>query len=252
MPSMISAVIRSLGVLAVVCSPLSLPVAANDAITVGVEETSYLPHYQYVDSEFKGFAGELLAKFAKDRDYRLDYRPMPVIRLFAALTNGSIDLKYPDNPLWSAASKAGKDIRYSDPVVAYIDGVAVVPANLGRGVDSVKTLGTVLGFTAYEWQERIDKKQVALQENRSFEALVRMTQAGRVDGAYGNIAVVGHTLRTAIGAPGGLVFDPALPHGKSHYQISSLKRPSLIVEFNQWMGANQAWIANLKRTHQVE
>jgi len=226
--------------------------SAADAITIGVEETAYLPHYQFTDGVYKGFAADLIAQFAKDRNYRVDYRPMPVIRLFAALVDGAIDLKYPDNPIWSAESKAGKDVRYSDPVVAYIDGVSVAPDKVGRGVESLKSLGTVLGFTAYEWLDRINKKQVVLQENRSFEALVRMAQAGRVDGAYSNVAVLAYVLEKQIGAPGALVFDRSLPHSAGHYQFSSLKRPLLISELNAWMKANDAWIADLKKTSQVE
>jgi len=225
---------------------------AQDVISIGVEETSYLPHYQFADGVYKGFAGDLLAKFAEDRRYRLDYRPMPVIRLFAALVDGAIDLKYPDNPLWSSSVKSGRDIRYSDPVAAYIDGVSVLPANLGRGPDSIQTLGMVLGFTAYEWSDRITAKKVTLQETRSFENLARMAQAGRVDGAYGNVAVLAHILATQTGTPGSLVFDRSLPHSAGDYQFSTLKRPTLIAEINEWMRANAAWIATLKRAHSID
>lgn len=226
--------------------------ARAQTYSVGVENNQYLPAYGYVDGEYRGFARALLDAFAADKGYRFDYRPLPVIRLFAALVGGDIDLKFPDNAMWSADMKASQTVTYSDPVMAYIDGVNVLPDRKGRSVDSIRTLGLVRGFTAWDWQDRIKAGTVTLHESNSFTALLETTIVARNDGAYANVAVVHHQLETVLNKPGALVFDPSLPHTRSHYHLSSIKHPQLVAEFNGWMAANAASIARLKAEFAVE
>jgi hypothetical protein len=227
------------------------PASALETFVVGVETTLYLPHYEFSDGEYKGFAAALLNAFAADKSYRFDYRPLPVARLFTSLVSGDIDFKYPDNAYWSADLKKDKGVVYSDPVVAYIDGVVVQPANKGKGVAAMKTLGTVRGFTAFEWRPRVDAGQVALVENSSFVGLVQQATIGRVNGAYANVAVVRYILETVLKEPGALVFDPDLPHTASAYALSSVKHPKVIGEFNAWLAANAVRVAKMKVEYRV-
>ncbi len=228
----------------------ALPAQAGTYV-VGVENIEYFPQYSWDGKSYSGFARDLLDAFAKDKGHSFEYRALPVSRLFQDFTEGKLDLKYPDNPLWSSDMKAGKSVVYSQPVVAYIDGVNVAPARKGLGADAVKTLGLVRGFTAWDWMDRIKAGSVTLQENSTFPGLVGQALMGRVDGAYANVAVVAWTLEQQ-GKSGGLVFDPALPHSRSNYHLSSIKHPALVAEFNDWMAANAAKVAELKAKYQVE
>lgn len=220
--------------------------------SVGVEDVRYLPVYSYEDGEYKGFARAILDAFAKDEGYDFDYRPFPVVRLFNEFVAGDVDFKFPDNTMWSAELKRGHIVAYSDPVVAYIDGVSVLPVNKNKGVDAIKTLGAVRGFTAWDWMDRIKAGAVELHENNSFDALLRTTIAGRNDGAYGSVAVVNYQLDHVLREPGALVYDPTLPHTMSHYALSSIKHPEIIKRFNAWMSANADRIATLKAGYGVE
>jgi hypothetical protein len=246
---------RVLGVLAAAVIGLGTgaPVAAHaQTFNVGVENSQYLPAYTYEDGEYKGFARTLLDAFAVDKGYKFDYRPMPVIRLFAELVAGNIDLKFPDNAMWAPDMKKGQPVVYSDPVVAYVDGISLPPAARGKAVESVHMLGLVRGFTPYEWQDRINAGAVSLHENNSFTALLETTIAGRNDGAYANVAVVNYQLDAVLKKPGALVYDPGLPHTRSHYHLSTIKHPGLIGEFNAWMAANAGRIAQMKAAFGVE
>lgn len=219
---------------------------------VGVENYAYLPAYAVEEGEYRGFARALFDAFAGDKGYVFVYRPMPVVRLTAALTTGEVDLKYPDNPQWAADAKKDAAVVYSDPVHAYIDGVHVTPDRLGRPAGAVATLGMVRGFTPRAWNDEIKSGAVALHENNNFTALLETTLVGRNDGAYASVAVVEHHLAKTLNRPGALVFDPALPHVRGDYRLSSVKHPALIAEFNAWAAANAGRIAALKAEFGVE
>lgn len=226
--------------------------ASAQTYVVGVENIDYLPQYAYKDGEYGGFARALLDAFAADKGYKFEYRALPVARLFAEFVGLDVDLKYPDNVKWSADLKSKATVVYSDPVVNYIDGVNLPPDRVGKGVENLKVLGAVRGFTPWDWLDAVKSGAVKLQENNSFSAMLETALAGRVDGAYGNVAVAANVLENNLKQPGALVFDAGLPHTRSHYHLSSIKHPPLIAEFNAWMKANAAAVSALKAKYEVE
>ena len=225
---------------------------ASGALVIGVENQEYLPLYTYEKGSYKGFARELFDAFAHDRGYTVEYRALPVPRLYAAFLDGQLDFKFPDNPNWKREQRSGKNIVYSDPVVSVIDGVSVTPEKKALGVDDVRVIGTMAGFTPWAWIDRVKAGKVNVSENGSFEALVRQTLAGRIDGAYASIAVVNYQLDHVFNKPGALVFNQALPYSRDSYQLSTVRHPEIVREFNAWMKQNRAMIETLKKRHGVE
>lgn len=221
------------------------------SFVVGVEETQYYPQYTYENGQYGGFAREVLDAFAADRGHQFTYKALPVVRLFSEFAAGGVDLKYPDNQQWSPDVKAGKSVSYSAALVTNIDGVSVLAARKDASLESIKTLGTVKGFTAWSWAEQIKSGKVQLHENNTFSGLVQQTLAGRVDGAYASVSVVGYQLKS-MNKEGTLVFAPHLPNQKSNYHLSSIKHPQLIAEFDQWMVEKAAVLAEMKKKYQVE
>lgn len=226
--------------------------AAERRIVVGVEELNYYPVYAVVDGGFAGAAREILDSFARARGIHIEYRPLPVKRLYAELLNGGIDFKFPDNPGWMAESKMGHSVTYSAPIIAFIDGVMVTPSSLGLGLDSIKLLGTVSGFTPYAWLDRIASGQVQLRENPKFDLLLRQATIKRVDGAYVNVAVANHMLERALAMPNALTFDASLPHSRDYYMASTTTRPEIIAEFNEWLAANADFVNTIKANYGAE
>lgn len=227
-------------------------VAAERELVVGVEEVEYYPVYALRDGEFIGAAREIIDRFAKDCGFRVVYRPLPVKRLFAELMSGGLDLKFPDNRNWAVDLKQGRKVTYSKPVMAYVDGVMVRPGNHGRGVDGVRTLGTVSGFTPFAWRDRIKAGQVVLKQNPRMELLLRQAVVGLVDGAYASVAVANHVLTGPLDMPGALMFDASLPHSRDSYMVSTTTRPELVAEFNSWLTANAAVVKLIKDRYGAE
>lgn len=238
----------------VLCCSLAAAAAASEAkrYTVGVEELDYSPIYALRNGEYVGAAREILDAFAADRGIVFSYRALPVTRLTGELINGDIDFKFPDNAHWNAELRKGKTIVYSQAVIACIDGVLVRPERRGQGVDQIRTLGTVTGFTPFAWLGRLKEGKVRLVENPQMLALQRQVLAGRIDGAYASVAVAYQTLEVELKQPGALVFDASLPHARSDYSLSSARHPELIRQFNAWLAANAQRVASIKEKSGAE
>ncbi len=231
----------------------TLPIQGRaETLVVGVENIDYFPHYRGSTPDYSGFAREVFDAFGKDAGYTMEYRPLPIRRLFTDFFAGAIDLKYPDNEKWSAGDRAGRTISYSRPVVAYLDGVSVVPARIGQGLAAIRTLAIVRGFTPFEWLEHIQAGRIRLEEQNDFGTLLRFALAGRADAAYGNRAVIQYHLRETLRQPGALVFDRSLPFSESHYHLATTKRPDVITKFDAWMTANNGLVAQLKAKFELE
>ncbi len=220
--------------------------AEGPAYVVGVEQLDYFPLYAVREGRYVGAAREILDAFAADAGLRLEYRPLPVKRLYSDLLTGEIDFKFPDSPDWAGEQKRGHRVVYSAPVIEFIDGVMVTPERRGRGLDGFRVLGTVAGFTPFAWLDTIAAGEVTLVENPRFALLLRQVQTGRVDGAYANIAAANHALDAELNMPGALVFDPGLPHARDHYRLSTTRHAEVIAAFDAWLSANPGRVAAIK------
>lgn len=223
-----------------------------ETYVVAVEAIDYFPHYRGTSIDYTGIARDVLDAFAAAEGHRFTYHPLPVRRLFADFLGGKHDFKYPDNPMWSAGKREGIDIAYSGPVVPYQDGISVLPANLGKGIDALKSIAIVRGFTAFELLDRINAGSIQVSQHDDFSSLIRFTLAGRADGAYGNRDVIQHRLREDFAKPGGLVFDADLPSTTSAYHLSTLKHPALIARFDAWMAENRGFIAAAQAKYGID
>lgn len=234
---------------------VSAPAFAQNKSTFIVVVQNYKefpPYSEYKQNKYGGFNREILDLFAKSRGYRFQYKAFPVKRLFHEFVNGVGDLKYPDNPNWARHIKKDAKIKYSDPVVEYVDGVMVHPENKGRKVSELKKLGLVAGWTPIPYLEQIKSGQIKLFENNSYSGLLKQVMLGRIDGAYSNVSTSRYYLRNTIKKSDGLVFDPSLPHVRHQRVLSSINQPQLIEEFNRFLKTNALEIDRLKAKYQVE
>ncbi|MCO6059589.1 transporter substrate-binding domain-containing protein [Pseudomonas sp. MOB-449] len=231
--------------------------SANGALAqtyvIGVEQQSFQPHYWMSDQgEYQGFARDLLDLFARDAGLDIQYQALPVNQLTKHLLNGSIDFKYPDNSNWAGDLKGGKNIRYSLPVVEYVDGVLVAPKRQGQGVDQLGRLAVVDGWTPWTYQDRIDAGQTQVVHSDDLGQMIKQAMKQEADGAYYNVVVATYYLDNIRARPGALVFDPKLPHTRGTFNLSSLKYPELIARFDRFLAEHRQEVDALKARYQVE
>lgn len=226
--------------------------ADTQKLTVGVEELDYFPNYAVRDGRYTGAARDILDAFAADSGFELVYQPLPIKRLYADLFNGSVDLKFPDNPDWNGDGKKGYVVVYSQPVLPFTDGVMVLPARVGKGMETFKTLGTVIGFTPFAWLDVLAQGKIKLTETPQMGPLLRQALTGRVDGAYVNVAVAKYLMRTMLDQPSGLVFDPSLPHSQSSYRLSTIRHGVVVDKLNAWLAAHTNQVAEIKARYGLD
>lgn len=220
--------------------------------TIGVENIDYYPIYKAEYGQYKGFARDLLDRFGQEKGYEFRYEALPVIRLTKYFVDGKVDLKFPDNALWSKDEKGKFDVRYSTPVLAYTDGVMVLPARLHQGLDNFKHLGVVRGFTPWNYLGRVKEGKMDLKESSNLESMCNQALNSRVDGAYFNVKVASYFLKNVIKQEDGLVFDEQLPHDTNTYHLSSISHPEIIDAFNQFLEENKDWVQALKVRYELE
>jgi ABC-type amino acid transport substrate-binding protein len=230
---------------------LLTPAAAlADEVLIGVEDLTYYPHYSIENGEYSGFGRAILDAWAADRGHTVTYKAFPIKRLMSMLVDGEIDLKYPDNAYWSSDLKADKTVVYSDAVVEYVDGVSVPPEKVGKGMETIRKLGTVRGFTPWAWLDETQSGKVELSELNALDGLVKQAIAGRIDAAYANVSVIQYQLGQ-LGETGKLAFDPDLKHTRDFYYLSTTTKPALIEDFNAWLAENEDKVEQLKAEYNV-
>lgn len=240
-------------ILAAVLLALAVPVAAEQTYVIGVEKAAFMPHYEGdAQGNYQGFARELLDRFAAHSGVRLVYKVLPADELLPALLDGRVDAKYPDNPNWSGTTKSGYRLHYSQAVVEYVDGVMVAPRRVGLGIDELKRLAVVDGWTPWGYEDRLAASQMLLVSSRDLPRMVRQALLKDSDGAYYNVVVAAHYLNNVRAKPGALIFDADLPHTRSTFNLSTLAHPKLIERFDRYLVEQQPTVFALKERHQVE
>ncbi|MCP1622172.1 substrate-binding periplasmic protein [Pseudomonas nitroreducens] len=220
---------------------------------VGVENLAFSPHYSTdAQGNYQGFAREVLDLFASTGGNTLEYRPLPVDALLPALLSGQVDFKYPDNPNWAPEQKAGKTLRYSQPVTQYVDGVLVAPERLGQGVGALKTLALVDGWTPRGYEQPVQAGHIALAPSADLKQMIHTALKKQADGVYFNVVVATFYLDNIRAKPGALVFDPSLPHTRSAFHLSTLKHGELIERFDRFLLDHAKEVAALKLKYGVE
>ena len=225
--------------------------ASKKSFVVGVENINHYPHYTLKDGEWAGFGREVLDAFAKARGYSFVYKPYPVKRLMQQSWQQEVDLMFPDNPLWLSDKKKDVSITYSTTFVKVTEGTMVLPANLGTGIDAIKTLGTITGFTAASYTPFIDSGQVQLDNSRDSHFVLLKTLNGRTDGAFLAVDSARHMLKTILKNPGGLLFDKSLPYDIYDYFLSTTMHPDIIDEFNAFVNNHADLLDALKNKYNI-
>ncbi|MCY1350373.1 Bacterial extracellular solute-binding protein, family 3 [compost metagenome] len=232
----------------------ALPAAAQaETYVVGVEKADFEPYFS-VDAkgEYRGFARDLLDAFARDAGIELRYQPVEPGRLLGELLAGRVDLKYPDSPTWAKDAKAGKDVRYSAATVDFIDGVLVAPLQQGKGIQHLKRLAVVGGWTPEQYREPIASGHLAQVNAGDLRDLIRTTLKKQADGAYYNVEVAIHHLNYRSSSTNALVFDSMLPYSRGTYHLSTVKQPQLIARFDRFLQEHPLEVATLKSRYRVE
>jgi polar amino acid transport system substrate-binding protein len=250
--------IAGLGLFAALLTSLSTSlsaVAAPTEYTVAVESIDYMPLYDGSNKDaYRGYARDLLDLFARKFGYKFSYVPLPINRLYKEFfVTGNYDFKFPDNPNWQQETKAGRPVIYSAPVITLNEGIFVPAPRLGKGLESIKSIATITGFTPTPYLSAINSGKIKLYSVDTFRSLFTMSMINRVDGIYTNNFSVQYFQSTSSSGKIHLEMDTSLPKISSSFLLSTLKHPLVVQQFNQFLHDEHAEIMALgKRYHVLE
>lgn len=202
-------------------------------IIIGVESNDYYPHYQLLDGEVVGYVRDLTDAYAREKNVKIELRSMPLRRIVIELKKGNIHLKYPDNPKWNKDEKEGL-FKHSQPIISYIDGTLVTPDNLGKRIERIDILGTLIGFTPWPYFNEIEYGNIQVEMGRTLEGIIKRTLESGNDAVYANVDVANYLMKNNMKQPNALVLDEALPYARSYYSMSTVHYPELLDDFNTW------------------
>jgi len=216
--------------------------------TVGVQNfREYSPYSEYKNKEYKGFNRELLDMFASSQGYNFKYKARPLRRLYAEYLAGAFDFKYPDNPLWQKNLKQQADIKYSNAVVRYTDGLMLLPANKDLTFNKLKSISMLKGFTPpKEYLQREQQGTLQIVRTSTYQHLLQLVLKKRVDAGYFNVDICREYLISKGRDADALFFAGHLPFVQSFRTLSSIQQSEIIKAFNRFLVENKSAVAQLK------
>jgi hypothetical protein len=222
-----------------------VPVQA-ETYSVASQNFNYYPHYNFQSDTDKGFIWAVLQEFSEFSGHEFTYHPMPVLRLQRELEKGSIDLIYPDNPLFNNNQTFAKGKYYSDTIVRTLGGTMVKSSRLGENIDTIKRLSIPLGFTPQlDWVNLIDSQKVTLIEVVTPVAELQLLALDRVDAAEVDYFVSQYQLQNNPDFKH-LKFNPELPNSEVEFKLSTIKQAWLVDEINDFISSQPELIEKLK------
>lgn len=222
---------------------------ATDFI-IGVEDIAYYPYYNF-KSQQPSFSKDLLDKFAQDSGHKITYLPLPINQFSKWLFEDDVDFKYPDNRRWQEAWDSRRlNIYYSDDIVRLTAGTVILRKNQHRKQDYFKNIGIITGFLPTQWVEQLKQGSVNIIEDSSPKVLVNQLVHNIVDGLDIDLAVANYHLKE-LKLEEELIVVRNTSRQVFSYQLSSLKYPLVIEQFNRWLAQNQSFIEKLKQQYGI-
>ena len=225
---------------------LSKPLLAVDQssgknLVIGVEDISYYPYFDYNEAN-ASLSKTILDQFAADHGYTITYLALPIKQFSKWLYINDIDFKYPDNPRWHSANNNEHNAQYySDDMFHLTAGTVVLLANKQKPKAFFKNLGMITGFDPTLWRADIASQRISLLDDTSPKVLMKHLVNGLIDGVDIDIAVAQHYLASLdLDTP--LAYSDALPQEIFAHQLSTIRYPEIIIQFNQWLRQNVSFI----------
>ena len=226
----------------------------SQALKLGVEITNYSPYF-YLDQEqhYQGAAREIFDLFTTQINQPVKYIPMPVPRLFNEFVKGSVDLKFPDNPLWSASLKADVKVFYSHSVLTARESLMVMIDGDGKNTQKIldikiQHVGTILGFSVPGISDELANKEFDKIETKKVEQLIHMLATGRIQAMYFNESVA-EEISKGLYPDKRLIPHPKYPAFNYGYKLSSIKYPELIAQFDKFLISHSEQVADIRNRY---
>jgi len=221
-----------------------------DQLNFGVEITDYSPYY-FLDEKqrYQGAAREIFDLFSEDIKHAPHYNAMPVPRLFSEFVKGNVDLKFPDNPLWSGSLGTKVKVFYSAPVFQINETLLVLKQATGEiPQNEILKVGTILGFSVPGIAKSVANNKFETVKTKEVEQLIHMLMSQRVQAVYFNESVA-MALAKKMYPSKKLTQHSQYPPFQYAYHLSSINHPELIDAFNSFLISHSEQVAEIRQRY---
>jgi len=224
----------------------------NGEFIIGVEAVNYYPliNFSVNDETKESYTKEILSHFFESKKYAYRFIALPIKRFDKWYVEENIDFKFPDNPRWRTKKDDLLKIIFSKSVVELIAGSYVLRKNEMLPRNDIKRLGTILGFIPTLWFDKVASGELKLIEESSPIGIVKHVLYGNVDATNIDANVIRHNL-ALLGKAGEIILNKNAKHEVFSYQLSTMKFPKIIEEFNVFMKDNGKLIKMLKNKYGI-
>ena len=197
------------------------------------------------------FFKEVMDTYGCQKGHTFKYVEYPLSELTKALWEGKIDFRYPDNPAWLVNGNFKNNIFYSVDVITFIEGLMVTSARAGTSIDTIRSIGTIKGYTPWPYVDRIKRKLVQHREFESAYYLIKNVSDGVIDAAFVNVSVAEAILRET-DLEGTLIFARHLPYLELDSTLSTRYHRSIIQDFSDYLLRSRGQLAALKQKYLIQ
>ena len=223
-----------------------------EQFTIGVEKINYFPFFQMENKEMKlSFFKEVMDSYGSQKGHTFKYVEYPLSELTKALWEGKIDFRYPDNPAWLTGGVLKDNIFYSVDVVTFIEGLMVTSARSGTSIDTIRSIGTIKGYTPWPYVDRIKRKLIQHREFENAYYLIKNVSDGAIDAAFINVSVAEAILRES-DLEGSLIFARHLPYLELDSTLSTRFHRAIIHDFSDYLLRSRGQLAALKQKYLIQ
>lgn len=216
--------------------------------SIGTQNISYKPHYDFTSPETDSFAEALLQLFAAHQQIQFNFVALPAKRLNV---EAEVDFIYPDNPLWRQAQQHQPELFFSHAAVRIMGTTMILAERKQLPLNQVKSIAVPRGFTPNHLLHIQPSYGFTLVETSDAESALKMVLKGRVDAADVELNVANFLLRK-LNHSGALVAGTALPFAPVGFHLSSARHPELILAFNRFLQSHSKQIAELKQLYELQ
>ncbi|AZQ84957.1 hypothetical protein EKO29_13750 [Colwellia sp. Arc7-635] len=223
------------------------------AYTVGVEDISYFPIYDFSEDTQNrhSFTKELLRTFFDLHGYQFKFVALPLKRFDKWYAEEAIDFKFPDNARWRTEQSKKLNIKYSQAVLNLTAGSYVLKKNKNNEKKKIKRLGTIFGFHPTLWHKSIKNNKIELVGSSSPFSLIKHLLHGNIDAIYIDKNVIDYNLKRLNKKSDAVVLNKNINHEPFSFHFSTISHPEIIQQFNDFLQSHHQIISTMKKKYGI-
>ena len=224
--------------------------ASAETYVIASQNFNYYPHYNFLSESDKGFIWAVLEQYAHDNGHEFIYVSLPVRRLQTELVKGTVDLIYPDNPIFHPDMIEPENKIYSGDIVQTLSAAIISNNQREPSADDVKNISLPVGFEPLDWKGRVKNGKISLIETPDSFTALRLVEKGEADVAEVDF-FVSQYLSHSSPSLGNFTVAHSLPFNVVGFKLATIKQADLLHDINNYVLEHPTMMTSLKARYGI-